>query len=126
MCPHTAIYVSSYCYVRRVLLAATDIQVGEVVLREKPLMCWPTGVPSKIDYYQVSLSVPLFLCVCVSVAVAVAVAVCVTVCVCVFELNSFPPSYPRARTHRAYSRRTNRRQRVREQVRVCVRVCLSV
>lgn len=36
----------------RVLRAAVDMEVGEVALREMPLLVWPTGVSSQVEYYN--------------------------------------------------------------------------
>jgi hypothetical protein len=36
----------------RVLVAAEHIKVGELVVQEAPLLVWPTGVSSKVEYYQ--------------------------------------------------------------------------
>ena len=35
----------------RVLRAAVDMELGEVALREAPLLVWPTGVSSQVEYY---------------------------------------------------------------------------
>ena len=69
MCPHTTIYVSSYCHIRMADSIALQVAAEDH---------WPTL------HALILVVSEMLVCVCVSVCVCVFVCVCVCVCVCVF------------------------------------------